>query len=156
MYVTHSQLSYSSSSLPNNSIITSYTGSYSWYRSGTRMGFYCCSNSTTSGSTGTFIGLNGNSYSGRFSFQRYSSSSSSAGCIHIYLNGDYRHSQNYLSSSEQGVYTCRMPDSAGRNIDISVGIYRQGYSSEFGLFSTSTLVCCYFIFWSDISSCINY
>ena len=161
IYVTNSQLSYSSLSLPNNSIITTYTGSvgsyyyhryryrYSIYR---RMGFYCCSNST-SGSTGSFIGRNGNTYSGRFSVQHYSSSHSYAGCMHIYLDGSYNF-QNYLS--EEGIYTCRMPDSTGRNIDVNVGIYRHGYGSEFILFCTSTLVCCYLILWSDISSCINF
>ena len=131
IYVSSSQLSYSSRSLPNNSIITSYTGSISYRSSYTRMGFYCCSNSTTSGSTGTLIGVNGNSYSGRFSFQRYSYSNSYAGCMYIYLQKTYGSSQNYLSSSEEGIYTCRMPDSAGRNIDVNVGIYRHGYPSKF-------------------------
>ena len=132
MYVSSTQLSYSSTSLHNNSIITSYTGSVSYYSSYTRMAFYCCSNSTISGSTGTFIGLNGNSYSGRFRFQRYSSSSSYAGCMYISLSKNYNsYSQNYLSSSAEGIYTCRMPDSAGRNIDVSVGIYRHGYTCKF-------------------------
>ena len=131
IYASSSPL-YSSRSLPNNSIITSNTRYYSRYSSGTRMGFYCCSNSTTSGSTGTFIGLNGNSYSGTISVQRYSSSHSYAGCIRLYLYKSYRsYSQNYLSSSEQGIYTCRMPDSAGRNINVSIGIYSQGYISKF-------------------------
>ena len=133
IYVTTSQLSYRSSSLHNNSIITTYTGSVSYYSSYTRMAFYCCSNST-SGHTGTFIGLNGNrySYSGRISFQYYTSSSGNAGCMYISLSKNYRsYSQNYLSSSEEGIYTCRMPDSAGRNIDVSVGIYRHGYTCKF-------------------------
>ena len=133
IYVTNSQLSYSSSSLHNNSIITCYTGSlthYSYlYKTFRRMGFYCCSNSTTSGSTGSLLGLNGNSYSGRISIERYSSSHSYAGCMFVYLDGSY-YTQNYLSASEEGIYTCRMPDSAGRNIDVSVGIYRHGYPSE--------------------------
>ena len=138
IYVTNSQLLYSSSSLPNNSIITSYTHYlsryYYRYSSYRRMGFYCCSNSTTSGSTGSFIGRNGNTYSGRFSVQHYSSSHSYAGCMYIYLDGSY-YSQNYLSSSEEGIYTCHMPDSVGRNIDISVGIYRHGYNSESHIYS---------------------
>ena len=135
IYVTNSQLSYSSSSLHNNSIITSNTNYYSRYDTGTRMSFYCCSNSTTSGSTGSFIGLNGNSYSGRISVERYSYSHSYAGCIHLYLYKVYRsYSQNVLSSSEQGIYTCRMPDSAGRNIGVSVGLYSHGYTSKFTLF----------------------
>ena len=132
IYVTNTQLLYSSSSLRNNSIITSYTRYLSRsYRSKIyrRMGFYCCSNST-SGSTGSFIGRNGNTYSGRFSVQHYSSSHSYAGCMYIYLDGSY-YSQNYLSASEEGIYTCRMPDSTGRNIELSVGIYRHGYTSKF-------------------------
>ena len=136
--MTNSQLSYSSSSLPNNSIITSYTGYLSRsYRSKNyrRMGFYCCSNST-SGYAGSFIGLNGNTYSrsGQISVQRFSSSSSVAGCMYIYLEGTH-HYQNYLSSSDEGIYACRMPDSAGRNIDVSVGIYRRGYTSELYTYS---------------------
>ena len=111
---------YSSRSLPNNSIITS-SSSYN-----PQMGFYCCSNST-SGYTGTFIGLNGNSYSGKIRLQHYSSSSSYAGCMYIYL----RYYSSHLYNSEQGIYTCRMPDSAGRNIDVNIGIYRHGYTSKF-------------------------
>ena len=131
IYVSNTQLSYNILSLHNNSIISTYTGSVSYRYSYTRMAFYCCSNSSISGSTGTFIGLNGNSYSGKFSFQRYSSSSSYAGCMYIYLNKVYGSFQNYLSSSEEGIYTCRMPDSTGRNTDVSVGIYRHGYTSKF-------------------------
>ena len=128
IYVSTSPL-YSSSPLPNNNIITS-SSSYI-----PQMGFYCCSNST-SGYTGTFIGLNGNSHSGKFSVEHYSSSSSRAGCMYIYL----RYYSGHLYSSEQGIYTCRMPDSAGRNIDVSVGIYRNDYTSEFSLLYTSKLV----------------
>ena len=54
--------------------------------------------------------------------------------MYIYLYKRYRSSQNYLDSSEEGIYTCRMPDSTGRNIDVSVGIYRHGYDSEFVYF----------------------
>ena len=129
IYVTNSQLSYSSRSLPNNSIITINTNHYSWHRSATTMSFYCCSNST-SGYTGTFIGLNGYSYSGSIRVRRHSFSDSYTGCMYIY-------SQDHLGTSKQGIYTCRMPDSAGRNIDINVGIYLHGYTSEFLLLCTS-------------------
>ena len=152
--MTKSRLSYSSLSLPNNSIITTYTGSRDFWSSYTRMSFYCCSNSNTSGSTGTLIGVNGNSYSGRISIERYSYLSSTAGCMRLYLYKSYGNSQSYLSTSEQGIYTCRMPDLAGRNIDVNVGIYRHGYGSKFQ-FSTYTAVCCYLICWSDISSFIK-
>ena len=133
IYVTTSQLSYSSSSLPNNSIITSPAVQNV---SSHQFAFYCCSNSNTSGSTGTFIGLDGNSYSGTINVERYGSSHSYAGCMYLYLPGRY-YFQNYSSFNEQGIYTCRMPDSAGRNIDVNVGIYRHGYTSKFLLLCTS-------------------
>ena len=133
IYVTTSQLSYTSTSLPNNSIITS---SALQNASSHQFAFYCCSNSTTSGSTGTFIGLDGNSYSGTINVEHYGSSHSYAGCMYLYLPGRY-YFQNYSSFNEQGIYTCRMPDSAGRNIDVNVGIYRNDYTSEFTLLYTS-------------------
>ena len=132
IYVRYRYLSYSSTSLPNNSIISSYTG-YSRWSSYRRIEFYCCSNST-SGYTSTFIGLNGNSYSGRIGVEHFSSSQSYAGCMYIYLD-----SSSAQDTSEQGVYTCRMPDSAGRNIDVNVGIFRDDYTSEFLLLCASGL-----------------
>ena len=134
IYVTTSRLSYSSPSLPNNSIILTSTYRYSYYSREHRMGFYCCSNSTSAGTDGTFIGLNNIAYSGRISNSRESSSSSNAGCMYLYIDKQ-RYStsysyQNYLEASEQGIYTCHMPDTTGRNIDVSVGIYRESYSGK--------------------------
>ena len=138
--MTTSQLSYSSSSLRNNSIITSSTRYRSYSYSLTRMEFYCCSNSSTSGSTGTFIGVNGYSYSGTINVARYSSSSSYAGCMRLYVyKRRYTSSQYYLSFSDEGIYTCRMRDSVGRNIDVSVGIYRQSYTGKFIFLYTSRM-----------------
>ena len=127
-------LSYRSRPLSNNSIISSYVYSSGW-SSRQLMEFYCCSNSTNSGNTGLFIGLNDTYYSGRIGVTRYSSSSSYAGCMYIRL-----YSSIAQRTSEQGIYTCRMLDSAGRNIDVSVGIYRNDYTSEFSLLYTSKLV----------------
>ena len=128
IYVTHSELSYSSSSLPNNSIILADTGFVNSYSSHTRMSFYCCSNHTT---YGTFIGLNDNAYSGRINIQHYSSSDTYAGCMYLHFSKPYHSSsQTMLWTSEQGIYTCRMPDTTGKNIDVSVGIYNEGYSGK--------------------------
>ena len=156
--MTTSQLSYSSSSLPNNSIITSSTRSRSYHYSLTRMEFYCCSSSSTSGNTGTFIGVNRYSYSGTINVNHYSSSSSYAGCMRLYLyKRRYTYSQYYLRSSEEGIYTCRMPDSTGRNIDVNVGIYRHGYGSEFILhIYTGMLLFNSLAGLTSCSSCINY
>ena len=147
-------LSYRSEPLSNNSIISSYVYSgYSW-SSRQLVEFYCCSNSTNSGNTGLFIGLDSNDtyYSGRISVTRYSSSSSYAGCMYIRL-----YSSIAQRTSEQGIYTCRMTDSTGRSIDINVGIYRQDYTSKFSLLYTCKLVQCkishmHAVYRSDISS----
>ena len=125
--MTNSELTYSSSSLPNNSIILADTDAHysrSRYR---RMGFYCCSNYSSAGYYGTFIGLNSNTYSGRIRFSR-----DSVGCMYLYFDKAYRRYgyDNVLGTSEQGIYTCRMPDTTGRNVDVNVGIYREGYNSK--------------------------
>jgi len=128
IYVTHSELSYSSQSLPNNSIILADTNYYSSRYSATRMGFYCCSNHTT---YGTFIGLNGSAYYGGIRIDRYHFTHRYAGCMYISLTKRYYpYSQNTLGTFEQGIYTCRMPDTTGRNIDVNVGIYRDDYSGK--------------------------
>ena len=125
IYVTNSDLSYSSSSLHNNSIILADTYRYSYWSSGQRrMGFYCCSNYTSAGQDGIFIGLNSVTYSGSFTV-----SHNSIGCMYIYYNKPYG-SYGILGTSEQGIYTCRMPDANRRNIDVSVGIYKEGYNSK--------------------------
>ena len=130
IHVVRSELSYSSSSLPNNGIILADTSTSSYYSRNVRMGFYCCSNSTSGGTAGTFIGLNSIAYSGRISITRYSSITY-VGCMYIFLEKRYRSSsQNTLGNSEQGIYTCRMPDTTGRNIDVNVGIYREGYRGK--------------------------
>ena len=128
--MTHSEFSYIRSR-PNNSIILTDTSSYIYYSSRRRMGFYCCSNSTSAGTDGTFIGLNNIAYSGRIIISRQISLSSNAGCMYLYFEKYYRSSsQNTLGTSEQGVYTCRMPDATGRSIDVSVGIYQEDYRGK--------------------------
>ena len=50
--------------------------------------------------------------------------------MNLYFYKPYYSYGNLLETSEQGIYTCRMPDANRRNIDISVGIYREGYNSK--------------------------
>ena len=128
--MTISELSYSSSSLPNNSIILADDdGRNGYYSSHRRMGFYCCSNYTSAGQSGTFIGLNSNTYSGRIQVSR-----DSIGCMFLYFDKSYySYNGNLLETTEQGIYTCRMPDTTGRNIDVSVGIYNEGYNSKLAI-----------------------
>ena len=87
------------------------------------MAFYCCSNSTSS-SVGSIIGLDGRSRSSNFG--RIYVSHSPRGCIYVYVSGY----ANYLRTSEQGIYTCSIPDVRGRNMNVHVGIYRDDYTSK--------------------------
>ena len=42
-------------------------------------------------------------------------------------------SQNALTASDQGVYTCRIPLLSGEMRDINVGIYPSGFNSKYGI-----------------------
>ena len=138
--MTRSRLSYSSSSLPNNSIIVENRRSRYYRASHYWMSFYCCSNSTSAGTNGTFIGLNSIAYSGIISISRESASSSNAGCMYLSFDNTYYWSRYWSRNSyEQGIYTCRLPDATGKNIDVNVGIYRHGYRGK-SIFSPYTMV----------------
>ena len=119
IYVTRSNNRDLSTSFRNNSIVLAYAS----YSSSTRMFFYCCSNST-SRTVGSIIGLDGRSHSTGFS--RFSVYRNDYGCIYMHNSGY----SNYLRSSEQGIYTCSIPDVRGRNMNVHVGIYRHDYSSK--------------------------
>ena len=132
IHVTNSELSYSSSSLPNNSIILVNTDTHSSYSRYRRMGFYCCSNFTSGYSDiGTFIGVDGRPfyYHGKIRIEQYYYTSPYAGCMYIYLDQSY-YSQNQISSSEEGIYTCRMRLGRNSTSDVSIGIYRNRGESK--------------------------
>jgi len=102
------------------------------------MGFYCCSNFTSGYSRiGTFIGVDGRfGYHGKIRIEHYNYyyMSPYAGCMYIYLDQSYS-SQNQISSSEEGIYTCRMRCGRNSASDVSIGIYRDRGESK-GAFST--------------------
>ena len=35
-----------------------------------------------------------------------------------------------LTAADEGVYTCRIPDETGNDVDVNVGVYRNGFNSE--------------------------
>ena len=120
IYVTRSGSRSPSTSFRNNSIVRARSG----YTSSTRMAFYCCSNSTSSG-IGYIVGVNGHSYTSNFG--RIFVSRSNLGCIYVYNSGY----SSYLRTYEQGIYTCYIPDVRGRYMNIHVGIYRSDYTSKY-------------------------
>ena len=72
---------------------------------------------------GDFIGLNGAPISsgGPFFVQR-----PQAGEITV----ENRASDPLLNATQQGVYTCRIPDAAGVTREINVGVYTSSFNGE--------------------------
>ena len=111
---------------PSNSYALSNVGiGYSYYR----FDMDCCSNNTYPNASFTYpdghvsAGSYRNSHVGR-----YSESSSYAGCYYFY----HRNSYNYFfgSNSYDGIYTCNITDSRGTNLNLNIGLYDEGFSSE--------------------------
>ncbi len=53
-----------------------------------------------------------------------------SGCydLHYFISGSNNFS---LSDSDcSGIYTCSISDSHGKNLDINIGLYEQGFNSE--------------------------
>ena len=110
---------------PNNTYLSIYSARYSSSNS-YRFDVYCCSNRSSYSNVGSFTEPNGNTYTSSFNYmtiERYSSSSTYAGCVRLY---GY---QNYYFSYNPGVYTCNIPDSSGQTQRVNFAFY--GYNSEF-------------------------
>ena len=74
---------------------------------------------------GQFIGLNGNAL---ISNSFFAIARSQPGEITMVNTVG---SQNTLPASEQGVYTCRIPLQSGEMRDINIGVYPNGFNSEY-------------------------
>ncbi len=98
--------------------------------------FQCRSGSRTDGSVRQFIGLNGqprDTGGGLFVGPGLSAIG-----IHNLGRPD-------LSAEEEGVYTCRMLDENGDTVEVNVGIYRNGFNSEYMIVCTYkhfSALCC--------------
>ena len=38
--------------------------------------------------------------------------------------------EDALTAADEGVYSCRIPDESGSNVDVNIGVYRNGFNSE--------------------------
>ena len=88
-----------------------------------RFRIFCRSNSMM-GNVGEFIGVDGNVLSSNSIFDI---ASSQPGEIRIQNRVG---SQNSLSTSQEGIYTCRIPLQNGEIREINVGIYSSGFNSK--------------------------
>ena len=101
-----------------------YSGAnYGYYR----FDVYCCSNRSSYSHVGSFTEPYGSTYSSNFydlRIDRYSSSSTYAGCVRLYGYEYYRNSLSYNS----GVYTCSIPDSSGQTQRVNFALF--GYNGN--------------------------
>ena len=88
-----------------------------------RFRIFCRSNSMM-GNVGEFIGVDGNVLSSNSIFDI---ASSQPGEIRIQNRVG---SQNSLSTSQEGIYTCRIPLQNGEIREINVGVYSSGFNSK--------------------------
>ncbi len=113
VYMTGAGL-YAQSSYYSNHIPLSNNSALVWRSSTSRyyeMDIYCMSNSSSS-STGSLLAT----YDWALS-----RTSCGIGCYRVYS------SSSSLSSSYQGIYTCRIADSRGISLDVNFGIYPYAY-----------------------------
>ena len=105
-------------SLPNNGIVISLNTA----EGGFYFRFYCRSDSMMS-NVGILIGLGGSAVttSGIFDIARPQAGE---------LTVENTPSQNVLTASDQGVYTCRIPLQSGEMRHINVGLYPSGFNSK--------------------------
>ncbi len=97
--------------ISNNSAIV-----YTPYRTSTHYDLYCMSNAS---STSAYVVY---SYSSSY----VSRTTCGAGCYRLY----YRNSYFSLSSSYQGIHTCKIQDSRGIYLDVHFGIYPNGFNGK--------------------------
>ena len=120
IYVTRSyQQGYPTAAQPNNSLVIPHTYEpYYFYNN--RLQFYCISDASA-GYRGQFITPIG----GILPVSRDSRN----GQLYIYNRG-YRYGGT-ITPYYQGIYTCRLPDSRGVQLEVSIGIYPHGFSCKF-------------------------
>ena len=104
--------------LPNNGLVIALSTPFN----GFRFRIFCRSDSMME-NVGDFIGLDGSSVStgGPFFVQRLQ-----AGEITV----ENRASDDVLDATQQGVYTCRIPDTTGVTREINVGVYTSTFNGE--------------------------
>ena len=112
--------------LPNNSIVIARD-----VTSGDRISFQCRSGSPDR-DVGQFVNLDGSTFniamnSGVFIVQKTGSGSGHPGSV-LFRN---RAGYETLTAEDEGVYTCRIPDETGSDVDVNIGVYRNGFNSTF-------------------------
>ena len=97
--------------LPDNSIV----------RGGT-INFQCRSGSLDTG-VGQLVDLDGNTFNIGQNNGVFSVASIGPGSIRI-------QTVTSLTADDEGVYSCRIPDETGNDVDVNIGVYQNGFNSK--------------------------
>ena len=104
---------------PNNGIVIARNSG------GDRFIFQCRSGSTGT-DIGDIIGLNGNALS-------IDSSGVTTGGLNVRRESPatvFVRNPASEPAVDNGVYTCRIPDETGNDVDVNIGVYQNGFNSE--------------------------
>ena len=111
---------------PNNGIVIAIAAT-----SGNRISFQCRSGSTGT-DVGDIIGLDGNAFP-----IDSSSGGVTTGGLNVrqlspatVLVRNRVGNEPALTTDDNGVYTCRIPDESGTMVDVNIGVYVNGFNSK--------------------------
>ena len=105
---------------PNNGIVIARN-----VDSGNRFNFQCRSGSTET-DIGDIIGLDGNALS-------IDSSGVTTGGLNVRRASPasvFVRNPSSEPAVDEGVYTCRIPDETGNDVDVNIGVYQNGFNSK--------------------------
>ena len=126
IFVNHGDDSVPTGVLPNNGIVIARD-----VTSGDRIAIQCRSGSTMTG-VGQLVDLDGNTFNigmsaGVFSVAQLGGGPGQPGSVQFQNRVN---NEDVLTAVDEGVYSCRIPDESGSEVDVNIGVYRNGFNSE--------------------------
>ena len=98
---------------------------------GASLVFECVSNSSQTG-VGEITGPDGNTLTTGGIWTIWYNPWCIPGVIRVFARGNF-------TASNQGIYTCTIPDANGNNITINVGLYPNGFDGEYIVFCNESI-----------------
>ena len=111
--------------LPNNGIVIAQNVAVT---SGDRILFQCRSGSLDTG-VGQLVDLDGNTFAIGMSAGVFIVQQTGGGSGSVQFRNRVG-AEPALTADDEGVYTCRIPDETGNDVDVNIGVYRNGFNSK--------------------------
>ena len=104
--------------LPNNGVVITRD-----VTSGDLIRVQCRSGSTMTG-VGQLVDLDGNTFNIGQTSSVFNVEQPKGGLGSV----QFRRAEN-LTAADEGVYSCRIPDETGSDVDVNIGVYQNGFNS---------------------------